>query len=70
MPKHEHGETVDDLPRARLQTITLARPRCPACRGAALRKYRSIRDQGDGTSMAWVRCLKPGCGARFKIIME
>ena len=70
MAKHEHGE--DALPRApgagRLATITLPRARCPRCGGVALRKYRSIRDQGDGTSMSWVRCIK--CEERFKVLLE
>lgn len=58
-----------DRPR-RLETITVERPRCPKCGGARLLRYRSVRDQGDGTTLAWVRCAAEECGWRFKIIME
>jgi len=51
----------------RLATVTVERPRCPACGSAALRKYRSIRDQGDGSSIWWVRCE---CGERFRVLLE
>lgn len=73
MPRSEHGQSSrSDTPRlprgGRLPTIELKRPRCPRCSGIALRKYRSIHDQGDGTSMAWVRCT--GCEQRFKVVME
>ena len=34
-----------------LETITVERPRCPRCGGVLLRKYRSIRDQGDGSAL-------------------
>jgi hypothetical protein len=53
--------------RQRLPTITVERPRCPACGGTRLRKYRSISDQGDGSALAYVRC---GCGKRFRVVME
>ena len=51
----------------RLVTVTVERPRCPTCGSAALRKYRSLRDQGDGSSLWWVRCE---CGARFRVLLE
>lgn len=35
-----------------LQKVGVERPRCPACVGIRLRKYRSIRDQGDGSLSA------------------
>jgi hypothetical protein len=51
----------------RLATITVERPRCPACGGVRLHKYRSIRDQGDGSALWWVRC---SCGHRFRVLLE
>jgi DNA-directed RNA polymerase subunit M/transcription elongation factor TFIIS len=51
----------------RLTTVTVERPRCPACGGAKLHKYRSIRDQGDGSALWWVRC---SCGHRFRVLLE
>jgi len=62
-------DTAPPIPRdGRLPLITLTRPRCPHCGGIALKKYRSLRDQGDGTSMAWIRCTN--CDVRFKVLME
>ncbi|MBI5289271.1 MAG: hypothetical protein HY873_09920 [Chloroflexi bacterium] len=52
----------------RLATVVVERPRCPACNGVRLLKYRSIADQGDGSALAWVRCL--ACACRFKLLME
>ncbi|MCC7291478.1 MAG: hypothetical protein IT449_05385 [Phycisphaerales bacterium] len=54
----------------RLATVVVQRPRCPACDGVRLMKYRSIADQGDGSALAWVRCMADGCGCRFKLLME
>jgi len=51
----------------RLATITVERPRCPACGGVKLRKYRSVADQGDGSALWWVRC---SCGRRFRVLLE
>jgi hypothetical protein len=73
MAKHEHGQTWRDHAPAsqrngRLPTLTLTRPRCPHCNGIALKKYRSIHDQGDGSSMSWVRCAN--CEVKFKVLME
>lgn len=56
--------------RNRLPTVRFPRPRCPRCEGTALAKYRSIVEQGDGSSMAWVRCRNPECAHRFKIVLE
>ena len=50
-----------------LETLTLPRPRCPQCNGTKLTKYRSVSDQGDGTSLAYVRCA---CGHRFRVLLE
>ena len=63
----EHGQrgTVRCLP-----TVTYPRPRCPECGHVHLRKYRSISDQGDGSSLAWVMCLNDRCGHRFKLLLE
>ena len=55
------------IKRQRLATITVERPRCPACGGVKLRKYRSITDQGDGSALWWVRC---SCGRRFRVLLE
>jgi hypothetical protein len=60
----------DRSSRQRLNTVTLTRPRCPRCNGIALKKYRSLRDQGDGTALAWVQCLARGCQHRFRLLME
>ena len=62
--------TVQEKPaesRRRLTTITVERPRCPACGGVRLRKYRSVADQGDGSALWWVRC---SCGRRFRVLLE
>ena len=56
--------------RRRLTTVTVERPRCPACGGVRLRKYRSQRDQGDGSTLSWVRCLDEDCGYRFRLVQE
>jgi hypothetical protein len=66
MCTHEDGQ--DGNGHARLRTLTLPRPRCPRCGHALLKKYRSLRDQGDGTSLSWVRCLK--CAERFRVLLE
>ena len=72
MTKHEHGQDWRDIAPAcrgsRLPTITKPRPRCPHCSGIALKKYRSLRDQGDGSALAWVRCTN--CNVRFRLLME
>ena len=54
----------------RLATVTHKRPRCPRCHGSALRRYRSLADQGDGTALSWVRCLGAECGHRFRLVLE
>lgn len=56
--------------RRRLETVTCLRPRCPRCGGTAMSKYRSIADQGDGTSLWWMRCTGDRCGHRFKVVFE
>ena len=56
--------------RVMLQTVTFERPRCPRCNGVRLRKYRSIRDQGDGSALWWVRCEGESCGNRFRVLLE
>jgi len=53
-----------------LDTVTYERPRCPRCKGVALKKYRSITDQGDGTALSWVICANPKCAHRFRILLE
>ena len=58
---------LNELPNRPLETISVERPRCPACGGYRLRKYRSIRDQGDGSALWWVRCV---CGHRFRVLLE
>lgn len=56
--------------RGRLDVVRVPRPRCPRCGGVALRKYRSLVDQGDGTATSWVRCLDQRCAHRFRIVAE
>ena len=65
-----HGEPrlIEPAGRGRLALWRYPRHRCPECRHAGLHKYRSIRDQGDGTALAWVRCR--GCEHRFKIMLQ
>lgn len=54
----------------RLPTVALTRPRCPSCGTTRIKRYRSIKDQGDGTAVWWVQCQAPACGHRFKILFE
>lgn len=54
----------------RLPTVALTRPRCPLCGTTRIKRYRSIKDQGDGTAVWWVQCQAPACGHRFKILFE
>ena len=56
--------------RQRLMTITVERPRCPACGGVKLRKYRTLADQGDGSALWWVVCGEPTCAHRFRVLLE
>jgi hypothetical protein len=56
--------------RQRLTTITIERPRCPACGGVKLHKYRSLADQGDGSALWWVECSDPTCAHRFRVLLE
>ena len=56
--------------RGRLTTLTFTRPRCPECGSPALRKYRSLADQGDGSALSWVRCANEACSHRFRILLE
>lgn len=66
---------MNDTPRAerpkrrRLETVHVPRPRCPACNSAELIKYRSVK-QDDGGRLAWMRCRRPECGKRFRILSE
>ncbi|RIK57251.1 MAG: hypothetical protein DCC63_14820 [Nitrospira sp.] len=53
--------------RTPLETVTFERPRCPACKSVRLTKYRSLANQGDGSSLSWVRCA---CGHRFRLLLE
>jgi len=56
--------------RRRLVTVVVQRPRCPACGGVRLHKYRSIADQGDGSALWWVLCRNAACALRFKVLLE
>jgi len=67
-PPNEPGP--NRMKRQCLTTITVERPRCPRCGGVRLRKYRSIRDQGDGSALWWVRCEEASCGHRFRVLLE
>ena len=70
MTEHSHEPKPESMHPRRLETVVAQRPRCPRCNGPHLRKYRSQRDQGDGTSLSWVRCLDTECGHRFRLVME
>jgi len=61
---------LNEPSRQRLDTISVERPRCPACGGVRLLKYRTLRDQGDGSALWWVKCLSDTCGHRFKVLLE
>ncbi len=60
------ASTPDPI-KPRLTTVTFERPRCPQCGGVQLHKYRSLRDQGDGSALWWVLC---SCGHRFRVLLE
>ena len=66
----EHDNASRGSSRRRLETIVVPRPRCPACGGVRLRKYRSLSDQGDGSALWWVRCINAACGHRFRVLLE
>jgi len=53
-----------------LFTIELQRARCPRCQSSNLRKYRSLRDRGDGSAIAWVECRRAACGFRFRVVQK
>ncbi len=53
--------------RQPLKSITVERPRCPACKGVELHKYRTLTNQGDGSALWWVQCA---CGHKFRVILE
>lgn len=63
--------TEHEPPHSRpLETITVERPRCPKCNGIELRKYRSLRNLGDGSALWWVACKNDACAYRFRILLE
>ena len=70
MTEHAHEPKPERSYPRRLETVVAQRPRCPRCNGVHLRKYRSQRDQGDGTSLSWVECQDEKCGKRFRLVME
>ena len=70
MSEHVHVPQPQQIRPTRLDTVTVQRPRCPRCNGVRLRKYRSQRDQGDGSTLSWVRCLDEHCGYRFRLVLE
>ena len=70
MTESMNESVPNEMKRRRLTTVTVERPRCPRCHGARLRKYRSIRDQGDGSALWWVRCEDESCGQRFRVVLE
>jgi hypothetical protein len=67
MTEQAHEPGPDGVKRRRLTTITVERPRCPACGGVKLRNYRTLADQSDGSALWWVRCP---CGWRFRMLLE
>ncbi len=70
MTEPVHAPGPSRMNRQRLTTITVERPRCPACGGIRLQKYRTIFDQGDGSALWWVRCRQLNCGHRFRVLLE
>ena len=66
----EQGNASRGPLRRRLETVVFPRPRCPACGGVRLLKYRSLSDQGDGSALWWVRCGNGACGRRFRVLLE
>lgn len=70
MSTHNPQVDVPQDPRCKLATVRVKRVRCPKCKGVRLHRYRSTRDQGDGTGLAYVECLNPRCRERFKLIQE
>ncbi len=70
MAEHATAPRTRRATRRRLPTVTVERPRCPACGGVRLLKYRSLRDQGDGSALWWVRCGNARCGRRFRVLLE
>lgn len=56
--------------RPRRATVSVERPRCPACGGVKLHKYRTLADQGDGSALWWVQCQSAACGLRFRVLLE
>lgn len=67
---HEHNQPDTITKPRRLPTVTFERPRCPRCGHIHLRKYRSIRDQGDGSALWWVVCRNGSCAHRFRVVLE
>ena len=70
MINDQHQSQLTSSSRVMLQTVTFERPRCPRCNGVRLRKYRSIRDQGDGSALSWVQCEDESCRHRFRVLLE
>lgn len=54
--------------KSRLFTVRQERVRCPHCGHPHHRKYRSLRDRGDGAALAWLRCLH--CERNFRLLQE
>ena len=67
MTEQAYEAKPNPIKRRRLSTVTVERPRCPACGGVKLHKYRTLADQGDGSALWWVRCA---CGRRFRVLLE
>lgn len=51
-----------------VEVVYISRPRCPKCKSANIETRRTAGDQGDGTTLRYVRCCK--CGERFKVVVE
>ena len=66
----KHVAQPSNSPRRVLEQITLQRPRCPKCNSPCLRKFRSVHNRIEGTTMSWVYCENEKCGHRFKIIFQ
>jgi len=46
MTEQAHEPGPNQIKRQRLTTVTVERPRCPACGGIKLHQYRTLADQG------------------------
>ncbi len=65
-----HAFESSPPPRRVLEQITMQRARCTRCNSPHLRKFRSVHNRIEGTTMSWVYCENEKCRHRFKIFLE